>query len=114
MWSASIWRECVNFGEEAMPNQWVRNPFSFPVMLKDGLSVGEEEALAELSSDMDLKQRMRDMSCVHLWLSVETEFPHLSSKAMKVLIPFTSTYLCEMRVFRTGIDKKQVPVKAAG
>ncbi|XP_032376013.1 zinc finger BED domain-containing protein 5-like [Etheostoma spectabile] len=83
------------FGEETMANQWVRNPFSFPVTLKDGLSAGEEEALAELSCDMDLKQRMSDVSLAHFWLSVGTEFPQLSTKAVNVLIPFTSTYLCE-------------------
>ena len=68
------------FGEETMANQWVRNPFSFPVTLKDGLSAGEEEALAELSCDMDLKQRMSDVSLAHFWLSVGTEFPQLSMK----------------------------------
>uniref|UniRef100_A0A3Q2PQY9 Uncharacterized protein n=1 Tax=Fundulus heteroclitus TaxID=8078 RepID=A0A3Q2PQY9_FUNHE len=104
LWSARVERGSVEimrkqfgeyFGEETMTNQWVRNPFSFPVTLKDGLSAGEEEALAELSCDMDLKQRMTDMSLAHFWLSVGTEFPQLSTKAVNVLTPCTSTYLCE-------------------
>ena len=38
---------------------------------------------------------MSKVSLAHFWLSVETEFPHLAKKAVNVLIPFTSTYLCE-------------------
>nr|XP_033506785.1 zinc finger BED domain-containing protein 5-like [Epinephelus lanceolatus] len=83
------------FGEETLANQWVRNPFSFPVTPRDGLTLQEEEALVELNSNMDLKQKMGEVSLAHFWLSVETEFPHLTKKAVKVFIPFTSTYLCE-------------------
>ncbi|XP_073337223.1 zinc finger BED domain-containing protein 5-like [Pagrus major] len=83
------------FGEETLANQWVRNPFSFPVTPRDGLTLQEEEALVELNSNMDLKQKMSEVSLAHFWLSVETKFPHLTKKAVKVFIPFTSTYLCE-------------------
>jgi hypothetical protein len=83
------------FGEEILANQWVRNPFSFPVSPCDRLTMQEEEALVELNSNMDLKQKMTEVSLAHFWLSVKTEFPHLSKKAMQVLLPFTSTYLCE-------------------
>ncbi|XP_056126207.1 zinc finger BED domain-containing protein 5-like [Rhinichthys klamathensis goyatoka] len=83
------------FGEDALGNQWVRNPFSFPATPRDGLSLQEEEALVELSSNMDLKQRLGEMPITRFWFSVESEFPQISTKATKVLIPFTSTYLCE-------------------
>ena len=82
------------FGE-LLANLWVRNPFSFPVTLHDGLTMQEEEALVELSSNMDLKQKMSEVSLAHFWLSVQTEFPQLAKKPVKVFIPFTSTYLCE-------------------
>ncbi|KAK7158596.1 hypothetical protein R3I94_005049 [Phoxinus phoxinus] len=78
-----------------MGNQWVRNPFSFPSTLSDGLSLQEEEALVDLSSNVDLKQKLAEMPITRFWLSVESEFRQISTKAMKVLIPFTSTYLCE-------------------
>ena len=83
------------FGEGSLANQWVRNPFSFPVSPCDRLTMQEEEALVELCSNMDLKQKMSEVSLEHFWLSVETEFPHLSKKAIQVLLPFTYTYLCE-------------------
>ena len=77
-----------------MGNQWVRNLFSFSATPRDGLSLQEEEVLVELSSNMDLKQRLGEMQITHFWLSVESEFRQISTEAMKVLIPFTSTYLC--------------------
>ncbi|KAM3835905.1 zinc finger BED domain-containing protein 5-like [Diretmus argenteus] len=83
------------FGEDTLANQWVRNPFFFPVTPRDGLTMQEEKALVELNSNMDLKQKMSEVSLAHFWLSVEAEFPHLTKKAVKVFIPFTSTYLCE-------------------
>jgi hypothetical protein len=36
---------------------------------------------------------------VRFWFSVESEFPQIPTKAMKVLIPFTSTYSCECGFF---------------
>uniref|UniRef100_A0A665UYW9 DUF4371 domain-containing protein n=1 Tax=Echeneis naucrates TaxID=173247 RepID=A0A665UYW9_ECHNA len=73
------------FGEETLSNQWVRNTFSFPVTPRDGLTMQSEEALVELNSNMDFKQKMSEASLAH-WLSVETEFPHLTKKAVKVFI----------------------------
>ena len=67
------------FGE-LLANLWVRNPFSFPVTLHDGLTMQEEEALVELSSNMDLKQKMSEVSLAHFWLSVQTEFPQQAKK----------------------------------
>ena len=37
----------AHFGEEILANQWVRNPFSFPVSPCDRLTMQEEEALVE-------------------------------------------------------------------
>ena len=96
--SAMRWAHLEQFREyfgDTKANQWVGNPFIFPAELRDGLSIQEEEALLDLSSNMELQQKIREVSLAHFWLSVETEFPSLSVKAMQVLIPFLSTYLCE-------------------
>ncbi|KAJ8014470.1 hypothetical protein DPEC_G00040570 [Dallia pectoralis] len=62
------------FVEDAMGNQWVRNPFAFPATPSDGQSLQEEEALVDLSSNVDLKQRLVEMPITRFWLSVESEF----------------------------------------
>ena len=43
------------------------------------------------------EKKTSEVTLAHFWLSVETEFLHLAKQAVKVLIPFTSTYLCECR-----------------
>lgn len=101
------------FGEETLANQWVRNPFSFPVTLRDRLTMQEEEAVLELNSNMDLKQKMTK-DHLHFWLSVETEFPQLSKKAVKVLIPFTSSYLCECGFSAFTMIKRKYPSRLQG
>ena len=55
----------------------------------------ELEELAELSSDRTLKIQFREKSLSAFWLSVSTEYPLLSNKAVNVLLPFATTYLCE-------------------
>ena len=75
------------FQEETLANQWVRNPFSFLVTTVNGLTPPEEEALINLISNMDLEKRMNEMLLGWFWLFVETKFPTLFRKAVKVLIP---------------------------
>ena len=55
----------------------------------------ELEELAELSCDRTLKIQFREKSLSAFWLSVSTEYPLLSNKAVNILLPFAATYLCE-------------------
>ena len=41
------------------------------------------------------KIQFREKSLSAFWLSVSTEYPLLSNKAVNILLPFTTTYLCE-------------------
>jgi hypothetical protein len=34
-------------------------------------------------------------SCIEFWAGVEEEFPHLSRKALNILLPFAASHLCE-------------------
>ncbi|KAJ4940691.1 hypothetical protein JOQ06_026986, partial [Pogonophryne albipinna] len=72
---------------------WVRNPFivsessnSLPAML--------QEPLMELSSD--LKMAYAEKSLTEFWCDVEKEYPELGKHALIELMPFDSTYLCEV------------------
>jgi len=71
---------------------WIRNPFD--VEMSD-LAGRELKELAELSCDRTLKIQFREKSLSAFWLSVSTEYPLLSNKAVNVLLPFATTYLCE-------------------
>ena len=51
---------------------------------------------------------------MRFWFSVESEFPQISTKAMKVLIPFTSTYLCECGFSALTLIKKKYRSRLQG
>lgn len=57
--------------------------------------MSEKESLIDLSSDSSLKTKFLELSKSHFWLYVKNEYPLLSEKAMKILIQFSTTYLCE-------------------
>ena len=71
---------------------WIRNPFD--VEMSD-LADRELEEIAELSCDRTLKIQFREKSLSAFWLSVSTEYPLLSNKAVNILLPFATTYLSE-------------------
>lgn len=55
----------------------------------------EEDSLVEISIDSSLKIQFNQKSLENFWLHVRKDYPEFSSKALKVLIPFPTTYLCE-------------------
>jgi zinc finger BED domain-containing protein 5/7/8/9 len=74
--------------------QWVTNPFGThadPI----GFSISEEEALIDLSNDSTLTLEFNDKSLPYFWLSRKTQFPQLYERAMRVILPFATSYLCE-------------------
>ncbi|CAM4588704.1 unnamed protein product [Lepidochelys olivacea] len=72
---------------------WVRNPF---IPLKDDLTVIMEDKLLELAADKRLKMSFETTtSLASFWIKVKAEYPELSEIALKTLLPFPSTYLCE-------------------
>uniref|UniRef100_A0A8C4T186 HAT C-terminal dimerisation domain-containing protein n=1 Tax=Erpetoichthys calabaricus TaxID=27687 RepID=A0A8C4T186_ERPCA len=71
---------------------WVRSPFD--VELTD-LAECEQEELAELSWDRSLQNKFKQQSLSSFWLSVASEYPLIFDKAVKILLPFATTYLCE-------------------
>ena len=74
---------------------WVIDPFIANIE-ESKLSMNEKESLIDLSCNDSLKVKFQpSLSRPHFWLSVKNEYPSLSEKAMKILIPFSTTYLCE-------------------
>ncbi|KAF2901803.1 hypothetical protein ILUMI_04386 [Ignelater luminosus] len=73
---------------------WVQNPFSVTAK-PAGLSENEYEDLIELICDSDLKQKFKDQPLNDFWANLSEEYSGLSKQAIIVLLPFTTTYLCE-------------------
>ena len=74
---------------------WIQNPFIDEKDDEFGLAIIEKEQLTELSCDTALKQRFQNVSLVQFWLNLNSEYNALSSKALKVLLPFATSYLCK-------------------
>jgi hypothetical protein len=74
-------------------SNWIRNPFQGDKTSDTSLSLLEKEKLIDLSSDISLKAVFKDHSLIDFWLSVRNEYPVLAEKAIKVLLPFCTTYL---------------------
>ena len=70
--------------------------------------MNEKESHIDLSCDDRLKIKFQSsLSKPHFWLSVKNEYASLSEKAMKILIQFSTTYLCKkiflsVTVIKTG------------
>ncbi|XP_060875374.1 protein FAM200A-like [Metopolophium dirhodum] len=65
----------------------------FPEESLGNLKISEE--LIDLSSDENLRIRFQENVCNTFWISIKSEYPELSKQAISILLPFSSTYLCE-------------------
>lgn len=91
---------------------WVRNPFIDLVEDKVDLSTKEEEELSDIKNDRGLKMEFEKLAkeaeekCQTLkkkktpdlaafWVPLLNEYPQLTKKALKILIPFSTSYSCE-------------------
>uniref|UniRef100_A0A1A9V2H8 Uncharacterized protein n=1 Tax=Glossina austeni TaxID=7395 RepID=A0A1A9V2H8_GLOAU len=94
----SLWKQfSLYFKDLDMSKyEWIRNPF---VVEKDdyfGLTTAEQEMIIDLSCDSTLKQIFRDENnIVTFCLRVKNDSPTLTNKALEILLPFVTSYLCE-------------------
>ncbi|KAG5276716.1 hypothetical protein AALO_G00108910 [Alosa alosa] len=73
---------------------WMRNPFEVSLPVSQ-LSIQEQEQLIDLSSDAALQLQLKKKPLVDFWTEAMVAYPSLAKQAMKVLISFATTYLCE-------------------
>lgn len=59
------------------------------------LSSTEKEQLLEISSDTTLKSKFYMSENDSFWISLQNEYPEVSKKALQILLPFSTSYICE-------------------
>ena len=96
--------------EEPDPSfEWIRNPFLIDKAEIEKVSVKlsskEVDNLVEIATNGTLKTRFRERSLVDFWAHVQPEYPGLAEIALRHLMPFPTTYNCEIR-FSTLVDLK--------
>lgn len=75
---------------------WVMNPFSCdPKHKPTGMTNEVFQNLLEISEDSSLKYKYREESQEEFWMQVYSENNAVGKVAVKRLVRFTSTYLCE-------------------
>lgn len=82
---------------------WFHGPFHTTASTEFTTAKGEN--LIELSCDNRLKAKLINMELAEFLRLDKNEYPLLSSKAMKILIPFSTSYLCEARFFALAVIK---------
>ena len=89
---------------------WIQNPFK--AKAPPDFTSAEEESFIDLSCDNTLKIKFENTELTNFWLSIKDEYPLLSGKAQRILIPFATSYLCETGFFFEGrCDIKQISCK---
>lgn len=73
---------------------WVVNPFGNSETSE--LSVKELEQMIDLKGDIVRKTIFSQIELSEFWISLIAEYPELSTKAIKILLPFSTSYLCEL------------------
>ncbi|KAL2766003.1 protein FAM200A [Daubentonia madagascariensis] len=80
-------------------NMWMKDPFAFQnpeSIIELNLEPEEENELLQLSSSFTLKNYYKTLNLSAFWIKIKGEFPLLSRKSILLLLPFTTTYLCEL------------------
>lgn len=80
--------------EKCQKNNWIVNPFQDAMLT--GISTKADEELIDISEDTSLKLKFSRNNLIEFWLSAQQKYQTLSTEALKVLLPFSSSYLCEV------------------
>nr|XP_023021166.1 zinc finger MYM-type protein 6-like [Leptinotarsa decemlineata] len=84
---------------------WIQDPFH--AQSPQGFASRDDESLIELSCDSSLITRFASVDLVKFWLSIQNEYPNLTSKALKIFIPFATSYPCEAGFSAVAVIKNK-------
>ncbi|KAM4592385.1 SCAN domain-containing protein 3-like [Odontesthes bonariensis] len=90
--SAEFERYFPSAKDPRVGKEWIRDPFTSET---SSLPSAQEDKLLELKNDGGLKILFIQSSVSSFWVKVMGEFPGLAEIALKTLLSFPSTYLCE-------------------
>ena len=71
---------------------WIRDPFS--ATPPADFSTSEEEQFIDITSDSTM--RLHSKTLAAFWIGVEKDYPLLGKRALAILLPFATSYLCEI------------------
>jgi hypothetical protein len=81
--------------DESITNEdWIRDPFAAKD-LPDHLNFKEKSELIELVTDTSLQSLYKKEELADFWLRRRATHPSISDRALKFIMPFITSYLCE-------------------
>ncbi|XP_078537946.1 zinc finger BED domain-containing protein 5-like [Lissotriton helveticus] len=83
----------------------VSNPFYAEI--PQHLNNEEAEQLIDVASDLALKVRFQSQSLFEFWYQAGEEYPMISKRPLRVLIPFATSYLCEAGFSAVAVIKSK-------
>ena len=95
------------FSDDMQKHNWIRNPFVNNANLPQGSTSLEAEQFIDLTSDLTLKSLYNPNSLISFWVKARSEFPLVSRKALRVLVPFATSYLCEVGFSAVAVIKSK-------
>jgi len=72
---------------------WIKDPFTTD--LPTELTISEQNQLLDLSSDPVSKSKFASSPLPEFWIAMKKQYPTVVNKAIRTLIQFASSYLCE-------------------
>ena len=88
---------------------WIRNPFSVSVV-PSMFSGPQKEEFIELSCNNTPKSKL-DRFCTNFSIKARAEYPDISKAALRVLIPYAASYMCEAGFSAVAILKTKYRLK---
>ena len=74
-------------------NNWICYPFhALPAV---HLPISEQESPIEITTSGSVKMEFNQKPLPDFWIGLHSEYPALANRAVKTLMPFATTYLCE-------------------
>ncbi|CAG4963140.1 unnamed protein product [Colias eurytheme] len=73
--------------------RWILNPFLVACINEANLTTKLKEKLLDLSADGMLELEFKSVNLDTFWLKRKSEYPELTTEALKCLIPFATSYL---------------------
>jgi len=95
------------FSEDMEKHNWIRNPFVDNANAPQGFKSLQAEKFIDLSSDLTLKSICNPNSLVSFWVKARSEFSLAGCKAIRVHVPFATSYLCEAGFSAVAVIKSK-------
>ena len=91
------------FLEDLLRYGWIREPCVLPIT--SSFTEEEKEDCIDLTCDRSLKRKFNSVNLTNFWISLNSEYPALTKKTLRIPVPFATSYLYEAGFFAMAVTK---------